>query len=44
MGAFNILIYCIAIKNERLHISTEMGGDHASKKFPGGGLEPGKGQ
>jgi 8-oxo-dGTP pyrophosphatase MutT (NUDIX family) len=43
IGAFNIRVYGIAIKDGRLLISTEMGGDHAFTKFPGGGLEPGEG-
>ncbi|MEK0421881.1 MAG: hypothetical protein RLZZ161_1732 [Bacteroidota bacterium] len=43
IGAFNIRVYGIAIKDGLLLISTEMGGDHAFTKFPGGGLEPGEG-
>lgn len=43
IGAFNIRVYGIAIKNGRILISTELGGDHAFTKFPGGGLEPGEG-
>lgn len=42
-GAFNIRVYGIAIQESKLLISTEMGGDHAFTKFPGGGLEPGEG-
>lgn len=42
-GAFNIRVYGIAIQDEKLLISTELGGDHAFTKFPGGGLEPGEG-
>ena len=43
IGAFNIRVYGIAIKNGRILLSTELGGDHAFTKFPGGGLEPGEG-
>jgi 8-oxo-dGTP diphosphatase len=43
IGAFNIRVYGIAVKEGRLLISTELGGDHAFTKFPGGGLEPGEG-
>lgn len=42
-GAFNIRVYGIALKEGNLLISTEMGGDHAFTKFPGGGLEQGEG-
>jgi ADP-ribose pyrophosphatase YjhB (NUDIX family) len=42
-GAFNIRVYGIAIQERKLLISTELGGDHAFTKFPGGGLEPGEG-
>lgn len=42
-GAFNIRVYGIAIQNGKILISSEMGGDHAFTKFPGGGLEPGEG-
>jgi len=43
VGAFNLRVYGIAIKNDKLLISTELGGDHAFTKFPGGGLEHGEG-
>lgn len=42
-GAFNIRVYGIAIQKGKILISSEMGGDHAFTKFPGGGLEPGEG-
>ena len=43
IGTFNIRVYGIALHEGRLLISTEMGGNHAFTKFPGGGLEPGEG-
>jgi ADP-ribose pyrophosphatase YjhB (NUDIX family) len=43
IGAFNIRVYGIAKQNGKILISSELGGDHAFTKFPGGGLEPGEG-
>jgi mutator protein MutT len=42
-GAFNLRVYGIALKNRQVLISSELGGNHAFTKFPGGGLEPGEG-